>query len=164
MAKKTPEPPKESEAKSEFAKQRPRVGGRFVSLKDPDAGLVDAEVKLAQRMPKVNKEDTIVDNRAIPLEDREYIGTDSRRFFEVALKNSRTWYEGAKYAKELKPLQHPSLQSTHVKADVVTEIVVKWDWDGTAEGALIEHDAIKDIHTLPAYQAAANDTPEPEEV
>lgn len=162
-------PPKEpttpSEAKSEYAIARPRVGGRFVSTKDPEAGLLDAEIKLAKKMPVIKKEDVIVDNRAISDKDKEYIGTDSRKFFEVALANSRTWYEGAKYAKELKPLQHPSLQSTQVKADIVTEIVVKWDWDGTPEGALIEHnESVEDIHTLPANETAADDTHEPQEV
>ena len=159
MAGKPPKKPTESsEAKSIVAQSKPRIGGRFVSTKNVDAGLVSAEVAKAKKVPTIKKEDVIIDNRAISDEDREAIGTDSKKFFELALKNSRTWYEGAKYAKELKPLQHPSLQAQHIKQDIATELVIKWDWDGTPEGALIEHDTIEDIDSISTDETTGQDS------
>jgi hypothetical protein len=59
-------------------------------------------------------------------EDREYFGTDSKRFFERALLNAVTWEEGVKYAKELRNLQHPSLSAVQNKNENVNAIELRW--------------------------------------
>ena len=59
-------------------------------------------------------------------EDREYFGTDSKKFFERALLKSKTWEEGVRYAKELRTLQHPTLSSVQSKVDTVTAIELRW--------------------------------------
>ncbi len=58
--------------------------------------------------------------------DREYFGTDSKKFFERALLNARTWEEGTKYAKELRNLQHPSLSAVQSRSENVTAIELRW--------------------------------------
>lgn len=67
---------------------------------------------------------TTTDN--ITDEDREYYGTDSRKFLERALRKARTWEEGLKYAKELRMLQHPSLQSVQTQTDTTHTITLRW--------------------------------------
>ena len=59
-------------------------------------------------------------------DDRAYYGTDSRKFLERALLRAKTWEEGLKYAKELRMLQHPSLQSVQTRADNVHTITLRW--------------------------------------
>lgn len=59
-------------------------------------------------------------------DDRDYYGTDSRKFLERALLRAKTWEEGLKYAKELRMLQHPSLQSVQTKTDTVHTITLRW--------------------------------------
>lgn len=59
-------------------------------------------------------------------DDRDYFGTDSKRFFERALLKSKTWEEGVKYAKELRTLQHPSLSAVQSKTENVTAIELRW--------------------------------------
>lgn len=59
-------------------------------------------------------------------EDREYFQTDSKRFFERALLNSKTWEEGVKYAKELRNLQHPSLSAVQSRSENITAIELRW--------------------------------------
>lgn len=58
--------------------------------------------------------------------DRDYYGTDSRKFLERALFRAKTWEEGLKYAKELRMLQHPSLQSVQTKTDSIHTITLRW--------------------------------------
>jgi len=59
-------------------------------------------------------------------EDREYFGTDSRKFLERALLRAKTWEEGLKYAKELRMLQHPSLQSVQTRAETAHTLTLRW--------------------------------------
>ncbi len=59
-------------------------------------------------------------------DDREYYGTDSRKFLERALLRAKNWEEGLKYAKELRLLQHPSLQSIQTKTDTVHTVTLRW--------------------------------------
>jgi len=59
-------------------------------------------------------------------EDREYYGNDSRKFLERALLKARTWEEGLKYARELRALQHASLQSVQTKTDSTHTITLRW--------------------------------------
>lgn len=59
-------------------------------------------------------------------EDREYYGTDSRKFLERALLRAKTWEEGIKIAKELRALQHASLQAIQTKTDTTHTITLRW--------------------------------------
>lgn len=59
-------------------------------------------------------------------EDREYFGTDSRRFLERALLKAQTWEDGLKYVKELRSLQHATLQAVHTRTDSTHTIVLRW--------------------------------------
>lgn len=103
------------------ALERPRIGGRFVS-KNPEV-----------RKAKEAREEILrdIDRSAfISDEDREYIGSDSKRFFERAMQNASTWVEGMLFAKELKPLQHASLSAQQITQEVVvTKKILKWSWD-----------------------------------
>lgn len=103
------------------ALNRPRVGGRFVSL-NPEVN--KAKEARNEMIKTIDKSGFISD------EDREFIGTDSRKFFERAMQNAQTWVEGMIFAKELKPLQHASLSSQQITQEVVvTQKVLKWQWD-----------------------------------
>ena len=59
-------------------------------------------------------------------DDRVYFGNDSRKFLERALAKAKTWEEGLKFAKELRMLQHPSLQSVQTKTDTAHTITLRW--------------------------------------
>jgi len=59
-------------------------------------------------------------------EDREYYGLDSKKFLERALLRARTWEEGLKYAKELRAMQHASLQAIQTKSDTTHTITLRW--------------------------------------
>jgi hypothetical protein len=59
-------------------------------------------------------------------EDRDYFGYDSKKFLERALLRASTWEEGLKYAKELRMLQHPSLQSVQTKSDTTHTLTLRW--------------------------------------
>lgn len=59
-------------------------------------------------------------------DDRDYYGTDSRKFLERALLRAKNWEEGLKYAKELRMLQHPSLQSVQTRNDNVHTLTLRW--------------------------------------
>lgn len=67
-----------------------------------------------------------INHDAITEEDREYFGTDSRKFLERALLHAQTWEEGLKYAKELRALQHASLQAVQTKIDKTHTITLRW--------------------------------------
>lgn len=116
---------KPSEKKSKIATQKPRVGGRFV-VADP----VEAEKRRKEKEELELLKQAIEASGVITDEDRAYIGTDSAKFFERAMERAPTFYEGAKYAKELKPIQHPALQSIQSKQEVeVTTRVLRWSWE-----------------------------------
>lgn len=59
-------------------------------------------------------------------EDRAYYGTDSRKFLERALLRAKSFEEGLKYAKELRMMQHPSLQAIQTKTDTTHTITLRW--------------------------------------
>ena len=59
-------------------------------------------------------------------EDRDYYGNDSRKFLERALLRAKTWEEGLKYARELRALQHASLQTVQTKLDKTHTITLRW--------------------------------------
>ena len=59
-------------------------------------------------------------------EDRAYFGEDSRKFLERALLRAKTWEEGLKIAKELRALQHASLQAIQTKTDTTHTIMLRW--------------------------------------
>jgi len=58
--------------------------------------------------------------------DRDYFGYDSRKFLERALLRASTWEEGLKIAKELRALQHASLQAIQTKTDTTHTITLRW--------------------------------------
>lgn len=62
----------------------------------------------------------------ITQEDRDYYGTDSRKFLERALLRAKTWEEGIRIAKELRALQHASLQAIQTKTDTTHTITLRW--------------------------------------
>lgn len=65
-------------------------------------------------------------DRSITDEDRAYYGVDSRRFLERALLRASTWEEGIRIAKELRALQHASLQAIQTKTDTTHTITLRW--------------------------------------
>lgn len=67
-----------------------------------------------------------VSSDKITEEDREYYGTDSRKFLERALLRARTWEEGLRIAKELRALQHASLQAIQTRTDTTHTILLRW--------------------------------------
>lgn len=58
--------------------------------------------------------------------DRDYFGYDSRKFLERALLRASTWEEGLKIARELRALQHASLQAIQTKTDTTHTITLRW--------------------------------------
>ncbi len=75
--------------------------------------------------PKGRPKGTITSDK-INDEDREYYGTDSRKFLERALLRAKSFEEGLKYAKELRLLQHPSLQSIQTRTDTTHTLTLRW--------------------------------------
>lgn len=65
-------------------------------------------------------------DRSITDEDRAYYGVDSRKFLERALLRASTWEEGIRIAKELRALQHASLQAIQTKTDTTHTITLRW--------------------------------------
>lgn len=59
-------------------------------------------------------------------EDREYYGLDSKKFLERALLRAKTWEEGLKYARELRAMQHASLQAIQTRTDTTHTITLRW--------------------------------------
>ena len=59
-------------------------------------------------------------------EDREYYGLDSKKFLERALLRAKTWEEGLKYARELRAMQHASLQAIQTRSDTTHTITLRW--------------------------------------
>lgn len=117
---------KASQAKSKVARNRERVNGKFVSKNQKPI----VEVNSAN-----NPEEEVPYSEAdfIPQEIRDLYGSDSKLFFEWALANAPTRYEAAKYAKELKNLQYPSLQAIQSKQELqITQKVLRWEWGNDA--------------------------------
>lgn len=95
-------------------------------------------------------------------EDREYYVTDSRKFLERALLRAKTWEEGLKYAKELRMLQHPSLQSVQTRADNTHTITLRWsrpDELASNEKSMLELsvDNYTDLAPLPTEEEVVAD-------
>jgi hypothetical protein len=89
-----------------------------------------------------------VNNEMITEADRDYFGTDSRKFLERALLNAETWEEGLKYAKELRALQHASLQTVQTKMDKTHTITLRWsnsDEISSNEQRIIEAAVIEEL-------------------
>ena len=130
-----------NELKSEVAVRKVRgPDGKFLPS---DPVQAEKKVKAIEEVQRLQAQ--LDEAKQISEEDREYIGNDSRKFFEKALERASTWYDGYKYAKELKPIQHPSLSS--VEANVkqqVTHKVLKWAWD-----ELDSNGQLKTIESLP---------------
>lgn len=145
---------KPSVAKSLYAQSRPRVGGKFVKVHADPEDSESQPTKLSKqpkrrgrppKNPTISKDDLLYDTRVIPESVRDYIGSDSRKFFEMALVASRTWSEGYKYAKELKPLQHPSLSAQQIKQEVeVTKKILTWAWEDSQNQPLILEGDVND--------------------
>lgn len=113
--------PKPSQAKSEIAQTRQRVGGKFLP-KDPEA----VEKKKEDLAKLLNEADSLTSDM-ISQEDRDYIDGDPMRFFEVWLKKSKTFYEGSKPAKEMMAYMYAALKSMEVKQEItVTQARVLW--------------------------------------
>lgn len=88
-------------------------------------------------------------------EDRNFYGTDSKKFLERALLKARTWEEGLKFAKELRLLQHPSLQSIQTRVDNVNTITLRWsspDELPSNERAMVDVEVIQGEHADGARQ------------
>lgn len=157
---------KSSQKKSEIATKRERQGGKFL-CKDPEK----AEQKRKEKEELELLQEAVEASETITDEDRAYIGTDSAKFFEMAMQRSRTYYEGSKYAKELKPIQHPALQSIQSKQEVeVTTRVLRWSWEDdptVIEAEVIEKlvdDRTNSDSTLQTEQSADVTAQEPEKV
>jgi hypothetical protein len=88
--------------------------------------------------PKKNK----IDDTQISEDDRDYYGYDSRKFLERALLRATTWEEGLKYAKELRMLQHPSLQAIQTRTDTTHTITLRWSTSEelSSNQQVIEHE------------------------
>lgn len=113
-----------STKKSLVALNRRRVNGRFVS-DDPEAAERKKQEKDASRI----KDNGFNETDVISPEDHAYFGKDSKKFFEIALEKAPTWYEALKYAKELKPIQHPALQSIQAKTEtIITKKILRCEW------------------------------------
>ena len=85
-------------------------------------------------------------------EDRDYFGYDSRKFLERALLRASTWEEGLKIARELRALQHASLQAIQTKTDTTHTITLRWSTPEelpSNEKSLIELSVDNYEHKLP---------------
>lgn len=85
-------------------------------------------------------------------EDRAYYGTDSKKFLERALLRARTWEEGLRFAKELRMMQHPSLQSVQTRTDTTHTLTLRWsrpDEVASNEKSLIELSVDGYVEKLP---------------
>lgn len=115
---------KPSKAKSEVATKRVRVGGRFVST-DPKA--------LAQKKEELTRQAAAMESLQedfITPEAKEAIGDDSYEFLKYAMMHAKTYYEGAKYAKEILSRQHPALQNVQSQQEAETPTrVLRWSWE-----------------------------------
>lgn len=124
---------KPSLAKSLVAQSKPRIGGRFVSTKEdsePETPVKKTRRKKAAE-EAITKDDLIYDTRLLTEEEKEYIGDDALRFYEIALKRARTPAEGHRYASVLVKYQHPSLSAIASKQEIeVTQKVLAWEWGG----------------------------------
>lgn len=130
---------KPSLAKSLVAQSKPRIGGRFVSTKDDELRGSDAMLEAQPKKTRkkkvaeeaITKDDLIYDTRLLTEEEKEYIGDDALRFYEIALKRARTPAEGHRYASVLVKYQHPSLSAIASKQEIeVTQKVLAWEWGG----------------------------------
>lgn len=179
---------KPSIAKSFVAQNKPRVGGRFVSLKDEEdkdkeehpALEVSEEFKKPKRgrPPKtkeISKDELIYDTRLFTEEEKEYIGSDALRFYEIALKRARTCGEGHRAAAVLIKYQHPSLSAIATKNETeITQKVLTWEWGGNNEtidfdpetsildGEEITDDDTKDTNSVSTSTISGVDTQESE--
>lgn len=137
---------KPSLAKSLVAQSKPRIGGRFVSTKEdsdesetPTNAVRKRKRKKKNEEESITKDDLIYDTRLLTEEEKEYIGDDALRFYEVALKRSRTPAEGHRYASVLVKYQHPSLSAVASKHDVeITHKALVWGWDGVNNDDVFE--------------------------
>lgn len=177
MAKPGPKPQlktsldtKPSKAKSDVARARERVGGRFVP-KDPEEA---ARKKLEATETRIKTEGFNA-NDEISEEDRETFKTDALEFFKLGLYRAPTWYEGLKYAKEILKYQYPTLSSIDNNTTVtVTQKVLSWQWGHEDESQLIAEerllidgdatDAASNTDTVQAIENSSPDSQEPEEV
>ena len=130
---------KPSLAKSLVAQSKPRIGGRFVSTKDDELRGSDAMTETPTKKTRkkkvaeeaITKDDLIYDTRLLTEEEKDYIGDDALRFYEIALKRARTPAEGHRYASVLVKYQHPSLSAIASKQEIeVTQKVLAWEWGG----------------------------------
>ena len=122
---------KPSLAKSLVAQSKPRIGGRFVSTKEEDEAQPKKTRKKKVAEEAITKDDLIYDTRLLTEEEKEYIGDDALRFYEIALKRARTPAEGHRYASVLVKYQHPSLSAIASKQEIeVTQKVLAWEWGG----------------------------------
>lgn len=129
---------KPSIAKSLVAMTKPRIGGRFISAKDegadPDSEDTPKKKVRKKKDKEITKDDLIYDTRLLTEEEKEYIGDDALKFYEIALKRARTPAEGHRYASVLVKYQHPSLSAIASKQEIeVTHKVLAWEWDGKGE-------------------------------
>ncbi len=124
---------KPSLAKSLVAQSKPRIGGRFVSAKEEPEPETPVKGKRKKKNVEeaITKDDLIYDTRLLTEEEKEYIGDDALRFYEIALKRARTPAEGHRYASVLVKYQHPSLSAIASKQEIeVTQKVLAWEWGG----------------------------------
>ncbi len=126
-----------SKAKSNIAIKRKRdLSGRFIP-KDKLRAAEQKQVKLDTETEVTLLRDQLNGEERIPEEVREAIGSDSRKFFELALANVTNWTDGYRYAKELRTLQHPTISSIQPdKKGEATEKVLKWEWDDITETSI----------------------------
>lgn len=124
---------KPSLAKSLVAQSKPRIGGRFVSTKEESESETPTKKTRKKKVAEeaITKDDLIYDTRLLTDEEKEYIGDDALRFYEIALKRARTPAEGHRYASVLVKYQHPSLSAIASKQEIeVTQKVLAWEWGG----------------------------------
>jgi len=139
--------PKPSQAKSQVAQSRQRIGGKFVP-KDPEA-----LEKKKEDLAKILNEADSLSSDMISKEDRDYINGDPMRFFEVWLKKAKTFYEGSKPAKEMMAYMYAALKSMEVKQEItVTQARVLW------QGYEEPQKVIEDVLTATAIADGTNPT------
>lgn len=125
----------------EVKKEYDRPGPEFEELRNELEEKRDHLFKPGQSGNLKGRPKGSISTDKIADEDREYFGTDSKKFLERALFKAKTWEQGLKYAKELRMMQHPSLQSVQTRTDTTHTLTLRWsrpDEIASNEKSLIE--------------------------
>jgi hypothetical protein len=132
---------KPSLAKSLVAQTKPRVGGRFISLKD-ETPAEKPKTSRKKKEAEITKDELTYDTRLLTEEEKEYIGEGegmAYRFYEIALKKARTAAEAHRYASILIQYQTAKVSAKEAADQLeITHKVLKWGWDGANDDSRFE--------------------------